>query len=205
MSTVTSRWTGRLHARESLLSDARKAHAQHPTAASLAHLNLRKAQVAQAKRVLARQARQLTRTVSFDGTPTFRGVALMLQDCRDHGWTGTLSSSDRRKGVAERYGKMSQAALYAGWLAHRAGFNPANPPGRSTHELRSDAAAYRGPVGRPLAWWQIGLDVTAHAQLVAVATRIGYDLRRPYASGSEAHHVNLYRSPSTVLRHRGLA
>lgn len=193
--------------RERLEDDARRAHVAHPTAKSLAKLNLRKAQVAFAKRVIARHTPKpkLTETVAFDGVPTFRGLALMLADARRHGWSGRLNSSDRRKGVAERYGKSSQARLYAGWIAHLAGFNPANPPGRSTHELRSDAVAYAGPVGRPLQWWQLGMDVSEPEELRAVLARLGYAPFRPYSSGSEAHHVNLRRTPSARLKSRGLA
>jgi hypothetical protein len=142
---------------------------------------------------------KLTDTVTFGQTPTFRGLALMLADARAHGWTGTLNSSDRRKGVAERYGKMSQVALYAGWIARRAGFAPANRPGRSTHELRSDGVAYRGPVGRPLLWFQLGMDVTNPDQLLRVLRARGYRPFRPYSVGSERHHINLQKSPTKTL------
>jgi hypothetical protein len=147
---------------------------------------------------------RMTATIKYDGTPVFRGLARALSDARKHGWQGRLVSADRRRGVAERYGKLSQAALYAGWIAHKLGFNPANPPGRSSHELRSDGVAYRGPMGRPLHWWQLGLDVTEAAQLVRVLNRLGYRARRPYSSPSEAHHVNFRRSPYRRLRQRGL-
>lgn len=141
-------------------------------------------------------------TVQFDGTPVFRGIAHVLAEARRAGWHGTLVSADRRKGVAERYGKMSQFALWVGWLARKAGFNPANPPGRSTHELRSDGVAYRGPVGRPLAWWQLGLDVTYADELRKILRLKGYDVRRPYPDGREAHHLNFYRSPWPRWRKR---
>ena len=148
---------------------------------------------------MRKRRNSLNQTVTLDGTPLFRGHRLMLQDARKHGWNGVVNSADRRKGVAERYGKMSQAALYAGWIAGRAGFNPANPPGRSTHELRSDGAAYRGPAGRPLSWWQLGLDVSNADQLLGVLNRLGYAAFRPYSSGSEAHHINLRKSPRRRL------
>lgn len=134
----------------------------------------------------------LNQTVSLDGTPLFRGHRLMLQDARKHGWTGVVNSADRRKGVAERYGKMSQAALYAGWLARKAGFNPANRPGFSTHELRS-------ATGRPLPWWGLGMDVSNSDQLIQVLNRLGYDAYKPYSSPSEQHHINLRRSPRRNL------
>lgn len=147
---------------------------------------------------------RMTATISYDGTPVFRGLARALSDARRHGWKGTLQSADRRKGVAERYGKKSQAALYAGFIAHKLGFNPANPPGRSSHELRSDAVAYKGPVGRPLPWWGLGLDVSESDQLLKTLARLGYSVRRPYRSGSEAHHINFTKSPYRNLRKRGL-
>ncbi len=190
--TVRARWKAKLKIRERLLARARKTGRNVPR---------REQQVAEARRVLERHA-ELNRTVGFDGVPVFRGLALMLQDARDRGWTGTLNSADRRDGVAERYGKRSQAALYAGWVRRQAGFNPANPPGRSTHELRSDGVAYRGPVGRPLSWWQLGLDVSEAEELRAVLNRLGYSAFRPYADGREAHHVNLKRNPRRRLRAR---
>lgn len=146
----------------------------------------------------------VTFTVAFDGAPMPRGLALALADARRNGWRGTVSSADRREGVAEKHGKMSQAALYAGWIARRLGFNPANPPGRSTHEYRSDGVPYRGPIGRPLAWWQLGLDVTESVQLVTILNRLGYSAFRPYSDPREAHHVNFRRSPyaNLIRRHR---
>lgn len=149
-----------------------------------------------------RKKKRLDQTVTFSGTPLFRGHQLMLRDAAFHGWHGSVNSADRRRGVPERYGKLSQYALYMGWLARKAGFNPANPPGRSTHELRSDGVAYRGPVGRPLAWWQLGLDVTESDQLLRVLRSLGYDAFRPYSSGSEAHHINLRKSPRRNLIRR---
>ena len=146
--------------------------------------------------------RKVTDTVAFDRTPVFRGLALMLCDARHHGWGGQLNSADRRQGVAEKYGKMSQVKLYAGWIARRAGFNPANPPGRSTHELRSDGVPYRGPVGRPLSWYQLGLDVSDSSDLLFVLNHLGYTAFRPYKSGSEVHHLNLRTSPYKNLLKR---
>lgn len=148
---------------------------------------------------------KLNRTVPFDGVPVFRGLALVLHDARKHGWKGRLNSADRRRGVAEKYGRKSQWWLYmAFWVWKLAGTNPANPPGRSTHELRSDGTAYRGPVGRPLAYWQLGLDVSDAEGLVRVLRKLGYKARRPYRSPSEAHHLNLYRDPVRRLRKRKL-
>jgi hypothetical protein len=100
-----------------------------------------------------------------------------------------------------RCGKHDQAYLYNGWVRRLPGFNPANPPGRSTHELRSDGIAYRGPVGRRLRWWQIGLDIDdAHvAAFIAAAAKDGWLVFRPYPSGSEYHHVNFKKKPRIHL------
>lgn len=147
---------------------------------------------------MARKRRKpLNHTVAFDGTPVFRGLARMLQDARKNGWSGSLTSADRRRGVPEKYGKLSQYALYMGWLARRPGFNPANPPGYSTHELRTAS-------GRPLPWWGLGMDVTESDELVRVLNRLGYSAYKPYSSPSEQHHINLRRNPRRNLIKRGL-
>lgn len=154
--------------------------------------------------VMARRKTPLTKTVAFDGTPVFHGVAVLLTLARKRGWKGTLQSADRRKGVAEKYGKRSQWWLYmAYWVWKLPRTNPANPPGRSSHELRSDGVAFRGPVGRPLAWWQIGLDVSDPEGLIRELAELGVKARRPYTAASERHHVNLTASPTRRLRKLG--
>jgi hypothetical protein len=99
----------------------------------------------------------LNHTVTFDGVPMFKGLALALQDARQHGAKFTVTSADRRKGVAEKYGKKSQWWLYmAYWVWHLKGANPANHPGQSSHELRSDGRALQGscrPSARLVAAW----------------------------------------------------
>jgi lysozyme len=104
---------------------------------------------------------------------------------------------DAAAGLLKRLGKSTQAMLYNGWLRRLPGFNPANPPGRSTHELRSDGVAYRGPLGRPIRAWGCGLDFNDAAvpKLIAAARKRGWDLFQPYHSGSEYHHLNFRRKP----------
>jgi hypothetical protein len=134
----------------------------------------------------------------IDGCPCPRPLYPILKKLKKE--TGCTYASIYRGTDAEallnRYGKHSQAYLYA----HQGteGIGPANPPGQSTHELRSDGVPYAGPVGRKLVWWQCGIDVDdAHVEaLIAAAKRHGWKLYRPYGSGSEYHHVNFSEKPS---------
>lgn len=100
--------------------------------------------------------------------------------------------------LLNRLGKQSQAQLWEGFQDHRPGYYPANPPGYSTHELHSDGAAYPSvPRGGRLAWWQCGIDIDdAHVPaFIAEAKKLGYDVWRPYPTGSEYHHVNFRKAP----------
>jgi hypothetical protein len=155
-------------------------------------------------RSLARNRRKyLTETVAFDGVPTQRGLALLLARARRVGWKGQLNSSDRRKGVAERFGHQSQAALYAGFQKGLPGFNPANPPGFSSHELRSDGSALFGYRGRKLPWYEMGLDVDQDDALQMRLREMGVDARHPYSTPSEAHHLNVLHDPTSILAKLG--
>ncbi len=151
------------------------------------------------------------RTIAFDGTPTFWGLAKALLRAREHGWNGTLSSSDRRPGVAERYGKRSQKALFDCFQESQAlggrcpaqcggNCNPANPPGQSSHECRSDGSAFGArSAGARLEWWELGLDVTDTDKALAVLKQLGYRVRRTYPNSvRERHHINFTRSPGRV-------
>lgn len=93
----------------------------------------------------------------------------------------------------------SQAELYNGWVRRLPGYNPANPPGRSTHELRNDGVAFRGPAGMPLRYWQVGLDLgnRAKAQLACQrARKRGWIATITYPGNPrEGHHVNFRREP----------
>lgn len=104
--------------------------------------------------------------------------------------------------LLKRLGKSTQAMLYNGFLRHLPGYNPANPPGFSTHELHSDGVAYRGPRGRLLRPFQCGLDWNDAAVplLIAAARKRGWDLFRPYASGSEYHHLNFRSYPKLIVK-----
>lgn len=94
--------------------------------------------------------------------------------------------------ILHRHGRHTQAEIY-----RTSPPGVANPPGRSTHELRSDGSAYPGPVGRPLAWWQQGLDCNDAdvPHMIHAAKARGWVLHQPYGSGVERHHLNFARKP----------
>lgn len=154
---------------------------------------------------IRRKPSKLDETVALDGTPIFRLLRLALLDARDNGWRGVLNSADRREGVAERFGKFSQAKLYACSLNCRAdcygNCNPANPPTQGTHLLIGDGVV--GSVGSKLHKWQLGLDTSDADQLRAVLNALGYKVTRPYADSREQHHSNFTKSPRDRLIARG--
>src|SRR4051794_37013741 len=136
----------------------------------------------------------------IDGCPVPRDIAPFVAHLKRAVPGARLQScyrGDQAAGLLRRLHKSTQSMLGYGWSHRLKGFLPANPPGRSTHELRSDGVAYRGPVGRPLRAWQVGLDYDdAHVdQIIAAAHRAGWDLRRPYEAGSEYRHLNFARKP----------
>src|SRR5262249_6733616 len=64
--------------------------------------------------------------------------------------------------ILNRFGKHTQQQLVDATPAQRVAWGVSGTPdrpGTSSHELRSDGVAYMGPVGRPLRWWQCGIDV----------------------------------------------
>lgn len=137
--------------------------------------------------------------------PLFRGLVWALQCAHDDGARFTITSADRRRGVAERYGHSSQYALYQAFLAGR-GY-PANPPGRSSHELRSDGnPVYRVPAGHSLAPYMLGIDAIDDgssndcSRLLWHLQRVGFHVARPYHTGAEAHHFLFTQDPSGRAR-----
>ena len=157
-------------------------------------------------------------TVAYHGVPMWRCQAWALFDYEMHGGHLVVSSGDRRKGVAERFGHMSQQALWDCFQAKvRTGVCPAhchgnclpaNRPGFSSHELRSDGMAfYKAPRGAKIADYMLGLDCEAPgtgsaARLVAWLNSHGYHAARIYHTTAEAHHFSFSKSPATHARWR---
>lgn len=138
-----------------------------------------------------------------DNCPVPRLLAKRLRDLKAKVPGATLNSCYRgsdAESLLAKLGKKSQRQLYEGYKAGLPGYNPANPPGRSTHELRSDGVAYPGPVGRRLLWWQCGMDWDTEDvnRLMAAGNTLLWEMWRPYSSGSEAHHINFRLKP--ILR-----
>lgn len=110
-----------------------------------------------------------------------------------------LNSCDRSQEAEpqlKRLGKMSQRQLFDGWTRRVPGFNPANPPGFSTHERRNDGAAYPVPRGMPLRYWQVGMDWTESDKVIAAAAKLGFTATRTYPRDQrEYHHLNFRREP----------
>lgn len=84
------------------------------------------------------------------------------------------------------------------WQAAQNGTgNPANPPGYSTHELRSDGIAYPSiSRGLPIPDWAVGLDIgSVSGQAFCNAAREeGWVVTVTYPS-SESWHVNFRKRP----------
>jgi len=116
-------------------------------------------------------------------------LALLLRD------TGaTLNSCYRgedARALLHAHGKHTQAEIHAMYP------DISNPPGRSTHELRSDGVAFSGPVGRHLPEWCIGFDVNdgdVH-RMQQQAAQHGWRLKQPYTRGVEFHHLCFASQP----------
>lgn len=120
--------------------------------------------------------------------------------------TGATLNSCLRNQAAVKYARSqgcelsSQEELYDCFRRGMPGCNPANPPGLSTHEQRSDGQAYAVPRGSPLAYWQVGMDWSDPGAIVAEARDLGFVATVTYPNNPrEAHHVNFRKEPTFVV------
>lgn len=143
-------------------------------------------------------------TANFHGIPMPRALAWALHDYELHGGHLLVYSADRRDSVIKAFNKkygtdlLSQKYLWE--HQHDPGFFPANPPGFSSHELRSDGIPFYGKRGEPIPWWKLGIDAVNvpggdAARVVTWLNAHGYGARRPYTSRKERHHFSFTRSP----------
>lgn len=107
------------------------------------------------------------------------GMVTFIKECQHRG----VHFNDVYRTYAE------QKRLYDNYLAGKG--PPANPPNYGTHRLKSDAVAYRGPAGRSLSTWQVGLDVETQQRFRRVCRVLGVDIFNPYSY--EPWHFNLER------------
>jgi hypothetical protein len=114
-----------------------------------------------------------------------------------------LNSCDRSpeaEPILRRFGKHSQRELFDAFRRHEPWANPANPPGRSTHERRNDGVAYPGPPGEQLEYWQVGMDWDNPPAAIKAARKLGWIATITYPlSPHEAQHVNFRKEPETGL------
>lgn len=116
-----------------------------------------------------------------------------------------------REGAAEpllaKIDKMSQPQLFRCSQNCASGCNgncnPANPPGKSTHERRNDGVAYRAwPPFFKLPYWARGIDVQRDrvAAFCAQARKEGWTVTLTYpGSVAESQHVNFRKKPKISL------
>lgn len=103
--------------------------------------------------------------------------------------------------LLRKLGKQSQRQLYEGWINRRPGYNPANPPGYSTHELRSDGVAFpQWTRGARIPWYACGIDSTNASAIIREGSRRGWTVTLTYPSNPrEQHHVNFRKAPRFKL------
>jgi hypothetical protein len=114
-----------------------------------------------------------------------------------------LNSCDRppeAEPLLRQFGKHSQRELYDAFVNHEPNANPANPPGKSTHERRNDGVAYPGPAGEELEYWQVGMDWDNPPAAAAAARTLGWIATVTYPHNArEAQHVNFRKEPEAGL------
>lgn len=112
-----------------------------------------------------------------------------------------LNSCDRSQEAEpflSRFGKMSQRQLFDGFQLRKPGFNPANPPGFSTHERHNDGVAYPLERGAPLEWWQVGMDWDNPPAVIKAAAKLGWIVTTTYPGNArEVQHLNFRKEPET--------
>lgn len=96
------------------------------------------------------------------------------------------------KDLLHANGKHTQAEIHRMYPAI------SNPPGYSSHELRSDGTV--GPRGSRIPEWAVGVDSgtdspASRDAITAAAKALGWEVWHPYSRGVEAHHWQFRRRP----------
>ncbi|MEA2302449.1 MAG: hypothetical protein QOE44_2984 [Solirubrobacteraceae bacterium] len=160
----------------------------------------------------------MTNLVSFHGVPMPRGLAFAIDHIEKHGAPVSIYSADRTVGAIAEHNKQFGTTLHAQEFLFdnqgKPGFNPANPPNRTSHCYFADGnPAYKDANGRVVApggqipWYSLGIDISDKGkaedcrEFLRVAHKLGYEFIQPYSSGSEQHHVISVKSPIGTLEH----
>lgn len=117
---------------------------------------------------------------------------------RDAGHTATsIYRGDDAARLLHAHGKSTQAEIYR----NPAYAGKANPPGFSSHELRSDGnRVYRVPRGEAIPEWMVGVDSGNDtkqdaARIEKAAHARGWHVVHPYLRGVELHHWSFVQRP----------
>lgn len=160
----------------------------------------------------------MTNLVSFHDVPMPRGLAFAIYHIEKHGAPVAIFSADRTvKAIAEhnkQFGTSLHAQQYLFDNQGKPGFNPANPPQKTSHCYFADGnPAYKNSRGQIVAaggripWYALGIDLCDRGkredcrEFLRIAHQLGYEFIQPYSSGSERHHVVCVKSPVGALEH----
>lgn len=119
----------------------------------------------------------------------------------------SCAREEKAEPLLKQIGKMSQRQLFNCSLncvpSCRGNCNPANPPGKSTHERRNDGVAYRTfRIGALLPYWARGIDVQRDRvpAFIREAAEEGWLVTQTYpGSVAESQHVNFRKRPRISL------
>ena len=135
---------------------------------------------------------------TIQGCPVYADIcpyiAVCVNDARAH--VNSIYRGPEAEAILHKHGKRSQEELYRMFQAGKGA--PANQPGFSTHELKSDGVAYpQFPRGSSIPWWAQGFDVNDNEvyNVIAQGHKHGWFLWQPYPGGAEFHHLNFRNRP----------
>jgi hypothetical protein len=133
----------------------------------------------------------------IDGNPFPRSIApyfAILKADVPGSFINSGYRGDDAAHILNKFGKHTQRQIFASSPP-----GVANPPGYSSHELRSDGnPAYHGvPRGSAIPEWQCGIDINDQfvSAWIGAAKKRGWILMRPYSAGVEYHHLVFQKQP----------
>lgn len=140
----------------------------------------------------------------IDGCPVHRDVApyiyLVLRRAGQSASSIYRGEDPEAKVILHRHGKHTQAEI------HRMYPDISNPEGMSMHDLHSDGVAKKGPKGRKLDEWEVGVDSGTNSladkeRINKAARHYGLATYHPYTRGVEGHHWGFRVKPRADGKH----